>query len=105
MSRALNPWDSQTERIFTSDGAWHTLHANTGGGQARDCVLIRLADRRAAAESADGRELVPGPERGGSSYLFEPRSLKEENWWQTTVKNALRAEASKSAHVLIVKNT
>lgn len=32
MSRALNPWDTQSERIWTSDGAWHSLSANTGGG-------------------------------------------------------------------------
>lgn len=31
MSRAINPWDPQSERIFTSDGAWHSLSANTGG--------------------------------------------------------------------------
>ena len=43
MSRALNPWDPQSERIWTSDGAWHSLSANTGGGQSRDCVLIRLS--------------------------------------------------------------
>ena len=41
-------------------------------------------------------------ERGvGGSSFFEPRSLMEENWSKQNIKNALRAEASKSSHVVV----
>lgn len=33
--------------------------------------------------------------------LFEPMSLREENWTGREVKNALRAEASKSSHAVV----
>jgi DNA (cytosine-5)-methyltransferase 1 len=33
--------------------------------------------------------------------LFEPKSLFEENWAEAKVKNALRANASKSSHLII----
>lgn len=35
-----NPWDTQTERIFYGDGVWHSLSANSGGGQSRDAILV-----------------------------------------------------------------
>ena len=35
----LNPHDPQTMRIFSTDGAFHTLPANMGGGMARHGVL------------------------------------------------------------------
>jgi site-specific DNA-cytosine methylase len=34
-------------------------------------------------------------------YVFEPKSAFEENWSESEVKNALRAEASKSSHAII----
>lgn len=34
-----NPWDSQSERVYQGDGAWHSLSANETGGQSRDAVL------------------------------------------------------------------
>ena len=37
--RCLNPHDPQSERIYADDGAWHSLNANSGGGQSRDGVL------------------------------------------------------------------
>lgn len=37
----------------------------------------------------------------GGSGFFEPRSLMEENWSKQNIKNALRAEASKSSHVVV----
>jgi site-specific DNA-cytosine methylase len=33
--------------------------------------------------------------------LFEPKSLFEENWAEAKVKNALRANASKSSHLIV----
>lgn len=37
-----NPWDSQSERVYHGDGAWHSLNANSGGGQNRDAVLTAI---------------------------------------------------------------
>ena len=36
-----NPWDSQSERVYHGDGAWHNLNGNRGGGQSRDAFLHR----------------------------------------------------------------
>jgi len=33
--------------------------------------------------------------------LFEPMSAYEENWTERDIKNALRANASKSSHVVV----
>jgi len=38
-AKCLNPWDSQSARIYSEDGVWHSLNANTNGGQSRDAVL------------------------------------------------------------------
>ena len=35
----MNPWDSQSARIYSEDGVWHSLNANSNGGQSRDAVL------------------------------------------------------------------
>lgn len=35
-----NPWDPQAERVFCGDGAWHSLSANSSGGQSRDAILV-----------------------------------------------------------------
>lgn len=37
----LNPEDSQSGRVYDEDGVWHSLNANSGGGQSRDAVLHR----------------------------------------------------------------
>ena len=34
-----NPLDSQSERVYHGDGAWHSLNANETGGQSRDAVM------------------------------------------------------------------
>ena len=53
--------------------------------------------RQGAAEDAEGR----AGGSGGVIGLYEPRSLMEENWARQDVKNTLRAEASKSSHVVV----
>ena len=68
MSRALNPWDAQTERIWTSDGAWHTLSGNTGGGQSRDCVLICLSQSVGRPTFAH----IPSDMRKNETICFAP---------------------------------
>lgn len=35
------------------------------------------------------------------THLFEPMSMREENWAESGVKNALRAGASKSSHAIV----
>ena len=35
----LNPWASQSARVYSEDGVWHSLNANSNGGQSRDAVL------------------------------------------------------------------
>ena len=37
----------------------------------------------------------------GVAQVFEPKSAFEENWSESQVKNALRAEASKSSHAVL----
>jgi len=39
--------------------------------------------------------------RHGVAIVFEPKSAFEENWAESTVKNTLRANASKSSHAII----
>lgn len=41
-----NPWDSQSERVYHGDGAWHSLNANESGGQSRDAVLAFSQNQR-----------------------------------------------------------
>lgn len=41
-----NPWDSQSERVFHGDGAWHSLNANESGGQSRDAILAFSQNQR-----------------------------------------------------------
>ena len=39
------------------------------------------------------------------AVVYEPKSALEENWGEATVKNALRANASKSSHVVVYDTT
>lgn len=36
---AMNPWDSQSARVYPDNGVWHSLNANENGGQSRDSVF------------------------------------------------------------------
>ena len=42
---------------------------------------------------------------GNVPMVFEPKSAFEENWAESTVKNALRANASKSSHAIMFSHT
>lgn len=68
--RCLNPWDCQSKRIYQPDGVYPTLPAMDCGGANNQAVL------------------------------YEPRSAMDENWVESDVKNALRANASKSSHAV-----
>ena len=68
--KCLTPDFPQSARIYGTDGVYHALSANATGGLNRQSVL------------------------------YEPMSALEENWAESSVKNALRAGASKSSHTL-----
>ena len=55
------------------------------------------------AESGEAWQGIAGDAQGGAggSGFFEPASLMEENWRETKVSGALRAEASKSSHAVV----
>ena len=42
---------------------------------------------------------------GNVPMIFEPKSAFEENWAESEVKNALRANASKSSHAVLENKT
>lgn len=46
-----------------------------------------------------------GDTRATVVILFEPKSAFEENWGESEVKNALRANASKSSHAILFEAT
>lgn len=43
----MNPWDSQSARVYPDNGVWHSLNANENGGQSRDSVLAISFQERA----------------------------------------------------------
>lgn len=38
-----NPWDTQSQRVYQGDGAWHSLTANENGGQSRDAICVETS--------------------------------------------------------------
>lgn len=63
----------------------------------------RAARKETAADAVGSTGGSGGAGRvndGMSYHLFEPRSALDENWAETDVKNALRANASKSSHIV-----
>lgn len=71
--QCLNPWSPQGIRQYDVNGISPSLQAGENGGQNR------------------------------SGVVYESKSLLEENWAERTVKNALRAEPSKSASCVVEK--
>ena len=49
----LNPRDPITIRIFSTDGAFHTILSNNNGGMRRDGVLVRTRRKRRKAIQTD----------------------------------------------------
>ena len=79
------------------------LVADFGSERAGEILFEREGVRGDSAESGEAREGTADDAEGsaGGSSFFEPRSLMEENWSKQNIKNALRAEASKSSHVVV----
>lgn len=61
-----NPWDSQSERVYYGDGAWHSLNANESGGQSRDAYCAAV-DCRNGTESEDVNGTLQAKPNGGFS--------------------------------------
>lgn len=95
--KCLNPWDSQTIRQYSVDGVAPNLNANTGGGQNRWGVCYPNVARTLTAEY----DASPCIDRGQNICVYESKSALEENWSGSDVKNALRANASKSDHCVV----
>lgn len=58
----MNPWDSQSARVYDKDGVWHSLNANENGGMARDSVLcagFKLGNSEQARSIGYQEELSP----------------------------------------------
>jgi site-specific DNA-cytosine methylase len=79
---------------------WQGQHNTTNAVWVYDGYNQRLADDGVTGSMRtrfDSSDFVAYPE----PVLFEPMSLREENWVGRDTKNALRAEASKSSHAVV----
>ena len=79
------------------------LVADFGSERAGEILFERESVRGDSAQSREAREGAADDAAGGVGGIsfFEPRSLMEENWSKQNIKNALRAEASKSSHAVV----
>jgi site-specific DNA-cytosine methylase len=103
VKRAQNVNDFET---WQQGGAMPTLNSMDNNGEAFATVLIidgtRVNDVRVYEDG-----IVPtvisryGTGGGNVPMVYEPKSAFEENWAESEVKNALRANASKSSHAVI----
>ena len=101
--RAQNVNDYES---WNEGGVAPTLNAMDNNGEAYATVLIidgtRVNDVRVYEDG-----IVPtvisryGTGGGNVPMVFEPKSAFEENWAESEVKNALRANASKSSHAVV----
>lgn len=78
------------------------LIADFGSERAGEVLLEQESVRGHSAESGKAWQSAAGDAEGsvGRGVLFEPMSALEENWAESSVKNALRAGASKSSHAV-----
>lgn len=49
--KCFNPQDPQSMRVYDANGVWHSLNANSSGGQSRDAVLAFKLGNSAKARS------------------------------------------------------
>lgn len=50
--KCLNPWDTQSARVYAADGIWHSLYSGESSGQSRDAVLLPASSTSGYAESS-----------------------------------------------------
>lgn len=79
------------------------LVADFGSERAGEILFERESMRGDSSKSGEAWEGAADDAAGGVGGIsfFEPRSLMEENWSKQNIKNALRAEASKSSHAVV----
>ena len=74
--KCLNPWDTQTQRLYAVDGVYPTLFANSGGGQNRAGVIyggplgVRPENTRVYEETAT--TVVNGTRPGFTTGVIQP---------------------------------
>lgn len=82
-----------------------TLNVMDNTGDSRATVLIfygnRVDDIRIQGDVINTLQARMGTGGGNMPMVFEPKSAFEENWAESEVKNALRANASKSNHAVV----
>ena len=82
-----------------------TLNLGDNTGDTRATVLIfygnRVDDIRIQGDVINTLQARMGTGGGNVPMVFEPKSAFEENWAESKVKNALRANASKSSHAVV----
>lgn len=101
--RAQNEFDYET---WVEGVVAPTLNAFDNATEIRSTVLIidgtRVDDVR-VYEDGIAPTVISRYGTGGGNVpmIFEPKSAFEENWAESEVKNALRANASKSSHAVV----
>jgi len=90
---------------WISGGVVPTLN-QFDGGDTRATVLIidgtRVNDVRVYDDGVVPTVVARYGTGGGNvPMIFEPKSAFEENWAESEIKNALRANASKSSHAVV----
>jgi len=83
--------------------------------RARDLIMYeeepivfygnRVADIRIQDNKVNTLQARMGTGGNNMPMVFEPKSAFEENWAESEVKNALRANASKSSHAVLGNKT
>lgn len=92
----MNPWDSQSERIYSEDGVWHSLNANSNGGQSRDAVLC-LNDQGGSVMSVS--ENVTATLRA-QEHGHQPAIMTFDTTQITSKQNGSAPDFGKPCHTL-----
>lgn len=79
------------------------LIADFGGHSAPEICFVRKSVSGNLEPGEPKRKEATGGVGGGSaeSSLFQPKSLMDENWQRSDVKNTIRAEESKTTHAIL----
>ena len=87
-----------------SGTAWESIAAHVEGSTGGSCIAFK----ERAGKPGGGKGILPAVGRAftlatnvDQSVVYEPKSLMEENWAAQDVKNALRANGSKSGSCVV----
>lgn len=84
-----------------------TIQAKSNGGQSLDYINPVCYDARGNGDGETVSTLTGDHQNRITDYtavaVYEPKSALEENWGIASIKNALRAGASKSSHAVVQK--